>query len=268
MPRAHRHFLPGHLWHITHRCHGKEFLLGDEYDRRQWVSWLARAKERYRLVVLGYSVTCNHIHLLIQDPGPAGAIARSMQLVQGRVAQSYNKRTERINAFWGDRYHATAIESGAHLLRCLAYIDLNMVRAGVVKHPQEWRDSGYHEIHDDRIRNGVVDRQRLGMLLGCRDLDALRKLHRRLIDETISRDQLTRDCQWSESLAVGSQLFVNNFAAALGERLGARSAEAIDAEESYAVRESSVTGYGNCLQESGSVAFVGDNTCEFDLDIS
>ncbi|MGE4344011.1 MAG: hypothetical protein AB7F20_06950 [Geoalkalibacter sp.] len=44
----------------------------------------------------------------------------------------------RKGAFWEDRYHAAAIESGEHLLRCLVYIDLNMVRAGAVSHPQEW----------------------------------------------------------------------------------------------------------------------------------
>jgi putative transposase len=26
MPRANRHFIPGYVWHITHRCHKKEFL--------------------------------------------------------------------------------------------------------------------------------------------------------------------------------------------------------------------------------------------------
>jgi hypothetical protein len=36
-------------------------------------------------------------------------------------------------AFWQDRYHATAIETGEHLWRCLVYVCLNMVRAGVVK---------------------------------------------------------------------------------------------------------------------------------------
>ncbi|HEB35152.1 MAG TPA: transposase, partial [Candidatus Aminicenantes bacterium] len=27
MARAKRHYLPGHVWHLTHRCHKKEFLL-------------------------------------------------------------------------------------------------------------------------------------------------------------------------------------------------------------------------------------------------
>jgi len=41
----------------------------------------------------------------------------------------------RKGAFWEDRYHATAVEKERHLIRCMIYIDLNMVRAGVVDHP-------------------------------------------------------------------------------------------------------------------------------------
>ncbi len=50
----------------------------------------------------------------------------------------YNQRKSRKGAFWEDRYHATAIQTNQHLIRCIAYIDFNMVRARVVKHPKEW----------------------------------------------------------------------------------------------------------------------------------
>jgi putative transposase len=80
--------------------------------------------------VLGYAVTANDIHLLVRN-----AIAESMQLIAGRTAQEYNQRKNRQGAFWEDRYHATAVEADEHLRRCLVYIDLNMVRAGAVKHP-------------------------------------------------------------------------------------------------------------------------------------
>jgi hypothetical protein len=33
MARAHRHYIPGCVWNITHRCHKKEFLLGFARDR-------------------------------------------------------------------------------------------------------------------------------------------------------------------------------------------------------------------------------------------
>jgi hypothetical protein len=36
MPRAHRHFLPNHVWHITHRCHQQAFLLKFARDRGRY----------------------------------------------------------------------------------------------------------------------------------------------------------------------------------------------------------------------------------------
>ncbi len=54
MARAKRHFLPGYAWHITHRCHKKEFLLKFARDRRSWMGWLFEAKKRYGLRILNY----------------------------------------------------------------------------------------------------------------------------------------------------------------------------------------------------------------------
>ena len=42
----------------------------------------------------------------------------------GRTGQEYNQRKDRKGAFWEDPYHATAIESGEHLLRCIVYLDV------------------------------------------------------------------------------------------------------------------------------------------------
>ena len=137
MPRANRHFLPGHVWHITHRCHRKEFLLKFQRDRKCWRRWLFEARKRFGLCVLNYIATSNHVHLLVMDNGE-GEIARSMQLIAGRTAQEYNRRKGRLGAYWQDRYHATAVDTEAYLARCMVYIDLNMVRAGAVAHPREW----------------------------------------------------------------------------------------------------------------------------------
>ena len=137
MPRATRCFLPGHVWHITHRCHQKDFLLKFSKDRQCWRYWLFEAKKRFGLCVLNYIITSNHIHLLVRDCGQ-GEIAKSMQLIAGRTAHEYNQRKGRSGAFWEDRYHATAVDSDKYLARCMVYIDLNMVRAGVVSHPGEW----------------------------------------------------------------------------------------------------------------------------------
>ena len=155
MARANRYFLTGYVWHITHRCHQKEFLLKFSRDRRRWCFWLCEAKRRYGLCILNYTVTCNHVHLLVCDIG-RGEIPRSMQLVAGRTAQEFNHRKGRRGAFWEDRYHATAVESDEHLANCMVYMDLNMVRAGVVTHPSDWAHGGYREIQNPPRRYRLI----------------------------------------------------------------------------------------------------------------
>ena len=207
MPRANRYFLPGHVWHITHWCHKQEFLLKFAFDRRACVRWLFEARKRYELSVLNYIVTSNHIHLLVMDTG-RGEIAKSMQLVAGRVAQEYNRRKSRKGAFWEDRYHATAVAADHHLVRCLTYIDLNMVRAGVVSDPANWPESGYAEMMRSRQRYNILDYDALQALLGMTYETTLRSVRREWVEESLRREALQKECCWSEGLAVGSENFV------------------------------------------------------------
>ncbi|MFP4417042.1 MAG: transposase [Chitinispirillaceae bacterium] len=265
MPRANRHFLPGYIWHITHRCHGREFLLDDESDRNHWLSLLRKAKKRFRMNILGYCVTCNHIHLLVEDTGDKQSIARSMQLVQGQFAQSFNRRTGRINAFWGDRYSATAIDSGIHLIRCLAYIDLNMVRAGAVTHPSQWHHCGYNELFSRRTREGIINIHRLAALLDCADVAKLKQVYARIIDESLCSEMSTRDDKWTESLAIGSQSFTELFASRLGKRLGNRAVTRFDKQNSFAVCENFGVSFYGMRDEPESIVLRGENLVEIHL---
>ncbi len=59
MARAHRHYLPGMIWHLTHRCQERQFLLKFACDRQAWIGWLFEARQRFGLSVLDYMVTSN-----------------------------------------------------------------------------------------------------------------------------------------------------------------------------------------------------------------
>ena len=215
MPRANRYFLPNHVWHITHRCHKKEFLLKFAKDRQRWRFWLFEAKKRYGLCVLNYIVTSNHIHLLVRDRGQ-GEIAQSMQLIAGRTAQEYNQRKTRKGAFWEDRYHATVVDSEDYLARCMVYIDLNMVRAGAVKHPAEWDVCGYREIQHPPKRYTVIDRKVLSELFGFQSEVKLQQAHVQWVEEALRLDKLQRDSRWTESLAIGHPSFLEEIKSGLG----------------------------------------------------
>ncbi len=213
MPRANRVFCRGFVWHITHRCHQKEFLLKFVRDRRRWRHWLFEARRRYGLCVLNYIVTSNHIHLLVVDQGNQ-EISAAMQLVAGRTAQEYNRRKKKNGAFWEDRYHATAVQTNYHLVRCLSYIDLNMVRARVVFHPSEWEVCGYHEIQNPRQRKGIVDHKILGEFVGISTVEGLKHAHNRWIKDATK--QTGRDPIWTESVAVGDEQFLATLKKQLG----------------------------------------------------
>lgn len=205
MPRANRHYLPGYVWHITHRCHQKEFLLKFPQDRQRYVHWLSEAKSRYGLSVLDYIVTSNHIHLLVNDTGQ-DTISKSMQLIAGRTGQEYNRREKRKGAFWEDRYHATIVQTNRHLLRCMVYIDLNMVRAGIVGHPEEWAEGGYAEMVRKEDRSAVIDRDTRQSILGFADI--LHASYQQAISDMMQNQCRGRQPMWTESIAVGDEAYV------------------------------------------------------------
>jgi hypothetical protein len=163
-------------------------------------------------------VTCNHVHLLVVDDGERDVIPKSMKLVAGRTAQEYNQRKHRKGAFWEDRYHATAVENGDHLARCMVYMDTNMVRAGAEDHPSQWSFCGYNEIQEPRRKNVLIDYDRLQRLLGFGSYEKLVRNHKGWIDEYLGNANKEREEEWTDSIAVGNRPFVQKVKDILGFR--------------------------------------------------
>lgn len=158
-----------------------------------------------------------------------------MQLVAGRTAQEYNQRKNRKGAYWEDRYHATAVESGEHLARCMVYIDTNMVRAGVVSHPSLWSFSGYNEIQEPRRKNILIDYEKLQWLIGSGSYDQLKNSHRVWVDEYLRNGAEGRQDEWTDSIAVGSKSFIEKVKSLLGFK--AKGRDVIEGGEGYNLRE-------------------------------
>jgi hypothetical protein len=101
MPRANRYFLPGYIWHITHRCHKIIFLLNFSKDRESWISWLF----------------------------------------------------------------------DEHFIKCPVYIDLKMVRAGVVTHQEKCSHGGHQETLQPPKRYKIIDTSSLMEIVGVQDIE-------------------------------------------------------------------------------------------------
>lgn len=214
MPRANRVMLDGQICHVTHRCHDRAFLFRFKRDRNLYRKLLRANLGEFRISMLAYCITCNHVHLLLRAPS-SGAIGGFMQRVEGAMGQAYNLRKRRKGAFWSDRYHATLVEAGHHLWSCLRYIDLNMVRAGAVEHPREWPWATWAELTGGRRRHRLVDRSALLTATGAPDWYSFLDHYRALIDEAIRVHRVERESWWTEATAVGRLEYVTAIEAEL-----------------------------------------------------
>jgi len=218
MPRANRYMLPGNVCHLTHRCHNRSFLFRFARDRTEYRRRLSAAVKEFKLSLIGYCITSNHVHLLVKSKN-IEVISRFMQKLEGEFAEYYNIRKHRCGAYWQGRYWCTMVDNGRYLWDCMKYIDLNMVRAGVVNHPSEWEWCGYRELVGEKKRYRFLDLKEILEWFGGSDVEEFRANYSHSISEAIENRDLSREECWTQSIAVGGEVFVRD----IGERILNRS---------------------------------------------
>jgi putative transposase len=150
-------------------------------------------------------------------------LGRFMQSLEGDSAQAYNLRKDRSGAFWTDRYHAVMIDGGEYLWRCLRYIDLNMVRAGVVTTPADWPWCGYQELTGLRRRYRAVDLAELAEALAPgHPIGEVVAHYGEYVATALREHQHAREAYWTESVAVGTKRFVGSVGARIEGRMHMR----------------------------------------------
>jgi putative transposase len=242
MPRANRYLQAGHAYHLTHRCHDRRFLLKFVRDRDCYRKWLYEAVKRYGVAVYNYCITSNHVHLVVHvdDTEQVGLM---MHLVAGAFARQRNSRKRHEGSVWEHPYQCTLVQSGEHLMNCIRYVSLNMVRAGVVPQPSQWAWCGDDELMGTRSRYRILDTARMLENLELDDLSEFRRLYEEGIRDQIQRRMLRRDPTWTRALAVGDRVFVQQIAESFKNRCQFTYSQAACAKNAWMVQESAVA-YG------------------------
>jgi hypothetical protein len=152
----------------------------DDVDKEFFVEQVTALSKLFFVEVLGFCCMGNHFHLLVRmkpetdfsdievkkrlaafydtelnfyEDGQLpyfreklSSLSEYVREIKVRFTRFYNKRHGRRGYFWGDRFKSVVVENGETLINCLAYIDLNPVRAGLVARPEDyrWNSIGYH----------------------------------------------------------------------------------------------------------------------------
>jgi putative transposase len=166
------------VYHVMSRTALDGFPLGD-IEKDFMLDLIRRYSELYLVEILGFCLMGNHFHILVrmfpdhkftdediqkryenfygdERVFAAGwipslreklsSLSEFVREIKVGFTRYYNKRHHRRGYFWGDRFKSVIVENGETLINCLAYIDLNPLRAGLVERPEEyrWNSLGYH----------------------------------------------------------------------------------------------------------------------------
>ncbi len=157
----HRFYGGRDLHSLTFSCYQRRpyFKRADRCDL--FLQVLERVRRRYRLVVLGYVVMPEHVHLLLSEPQrktlstaiqalklgfvrslEGGAVPRSRKTGEtwGTLSVGGSKKS---NRFWQARFYDFNVWTEKKRIEKLRYIHRNPVARGLVAAPEQWQWSSF-----------------------------------------------------------------------------------------------------------------------------
>ena len=142
MARMPRIDLPDVPQHIIVRGNNRGLIFRDDADRLIFLRYLEEALDACACDLHAYVLMDNHVHLLA-TAHIRGELSELMQRVGRKFARVINMRWGRTGTLFEGRFRSSLIDSEAYLLNCMAYIELNPVRAGIATAPGAFAWSSY-----------------------------------------------------------------------------------------------------------------------------
>ncbi len=108
-----------------------DVIIRDDHDRQDLLDRLARLAPSTGTMIAAWALMTNHAHILLRS-GPEGLATFMRKLLTG-YAVSFNRRHHRRGHLFWDRYKSILCETDLYLVKLIAYIHLNPLRAGLVR---------------------------------------------------------------------------------------------------------------------------------------
>ena len=141
MARPLRIEFPGAVYHVTARGDRREPIFVDDEDRIALLEVVGQALSRFDAEALAYCLMGNHYHFVLHTR--QANLSLLMRHINGVYTQTYNRRHDKVGHLFQGRFKAIIVDRDAYLLEVCRYVDLNPVRARMVKKPAAWTWSSY-----------------------------------------------------------------------------------------------------------------------------
>jgi putative transposase len=135
---------PGAVYHVTSRGDRREPIAKDDTDRALFLEVLGQALQRFDAMAWAYCLMGNHYHLVLHTR--EANLSRLMRQINGVYTQTFNRRHGLTGHLFQGRFKAILVDSDSYLLEVCRYVDLNPVRAQMVKRPDAYAWSSYRAL--------------------------------------------------------------------------------------------------------------------------
>jgi putative transposase len=153
MARRPRLYIPGLTLHVVQRGNNRGKVFRDPSDYRFFLKLLRHESMHYGVAIHAYALMPNHFHLMA-TPEDDGGLSTMMQGVGRTYVPAFNVKHQRTGSLWEGRFRSFVLDTESYWLKCMRYIELNPVRAGMVSTSQQYRWSSaraHIEGRDDEL---------------------------------------------------------------------------------------------------------------------
>lgn len=189
MPRRPRLVAAEMPLHIIQRGNNRQVCFCTDSDYRVYLALLRGGATRHGCLIHAYILMSNHVHLLI-TPRDTAAPGAMMKAVGERYVRYFNQRYNRTGTLWDGRFRSCLVQDDAYLLVCHRYIELNPVRAGMVRDPSLYAWSSHH-CNAYNQPDQLVTAHPIFSQLGSNEA-ARAHAYRELFADQLSHDELLR----------------------------------------------------------------------------
>lgn len=142
MPRMRRQCPPGLPVHVIQRGNNRQICFASDADMKAYANWLYEGANQFDLNIHAWVFMTNHVHLLL-TPNAPDSVSRFMQYVGRHYVRYFNYQHQRSGTLYEGRFKSCIVQSEDYLLACQRCIELNPVRAGMVRDPADYLWSSY-----------------------------------------------------------------------------------------------------------------------------
>jgi putative transposase len=142
MPRRLRYSSAGVPFHVIQRGNDRQYCFLQTTDFVNYLYQLKHYSQEQHVAIHAWVLMSNHVHLLC-TPENSGGISKMMQCIGGNYVRQFNQNHQRTGTLWEGRFKSWPVLNAQYLFQLYRYIELNPVRAGIVKHAKDYPWSSY-----------------------------------------------------------------------------------------------------------------------------